>query len=140
MSNDWDFIGDLSIVSNEETEKLKELFLSHKLDCDKVWGNYECFLRKYEGRLMTAFGGIENEKFITPSLEYFIHPDRTPADFPLWVYAAYPDVMIWYRENSTIDKKALIRDSQEDLIKFVGNLVSHYKFITNRELESSIIL
>ena len=138
MEKDWDFINDLLNVYESSAEEIKRLFLSHQLDSNKVWGNYECFLRRHEGALMIAFNGIEKEKFITPSVKYFIHPQRISSEFPMWVIAAYPDVLVWYYTDLTIDKKLLIRNSQESLTKFLDNLVGQYKFIIKRELETGV--
>lgn len=138
MDDRWylEEFGSLYKVSSKDAAAMKELFLKHNLDADKVWGNYECILRRYESAAMVSFSGAEEEKFITPSLKYFIHPKRTPSsEFPLWVYAAYPDVMMWY--DLRIDGRQISMEvNQESVSKFLEELVNSYKSITNKELET----
>lgn len=119
-------------IPRNDADKIKDLFLGHNLNIDKVWSNYECLLRRHESATMVAFGGIKEERLITPSLKYFINPKRTPAEFPLWVYAAYPDVMAGY--DLATDEQTFIRE--ESLIEFLENLVSRYKSTINKELET----
>ena len=82
------------IIAKEDIDKAVDMFTSDKIDPQVFISNLEILIHGYISPL--NFSGVESKK-PSSSVQYFNITRRAPA-FPLWFYAAYPDVMKWFHE------------------------------------------
>ena len=149
----------LSIDSKEDVDDMINLFLLDKIDPQAFFANLETLFG------VTTFSGLlEEKKQSTPSMDYCAKLHHRAPAFPLWFYAAYPDVMVWFHkwqkkhgrechfdqdimatdtaklfgvniEDKNIDYKQILDNNERYRPKYLSNLVKHYKNTTGKKLE-----
>lgn len=158
----------LSIGStNEAKEIIEAFFVPDRVNPLIFWGNCEALVRGGSPSLLDL-AGQEKSYEPTPSLSPFMWIADRPGGMPLWFIAAYPDVLLWHRNQLREYKTAHGRDEdgfyaklygldltdpnlEERLDNFVdseGNLrpntlrilVQSYKDKTGREFETALKL
>jgi hypothetical protein len=151
------------IDTDEDIEYIIEnLLMINKIDPYKFIANHAALLRG-GGSSIRLFFGVEKDK-TTCSMAYFVHPGHIAPAFPLWFYAAYPDVMVWFHEwqkeyvkahnhnedaiaietaklfqinaeDATVDKDQIVNNNDKYRPQVLRNLVSSYINITGKKLE-----
>lgn len=146
-------------LSTEEIDYIIENFLvPHKIDPDKFCVNYAALLR--EGIIMSELSTKSEE--VTHSIIFYRHPDNRDPAFPLWFYAAYPDIIVWFQEyrrkllkspsyvddiitfkimtlfglnnmDEVTDEKKILNAKGKFKLCLLKNLVSNYTRITEQE-------
>lgn len=158
----------LSISSKEDVEQIIDLFIADKIDPRLFISNLGALLRRGMPSF-SEFFGIEKTHQPTPSIDYCARPGRRAPAFPLWFYAAYPDVMVWFHEwqkeygrshdynqdamvietaklfginieDETIDEDQIMDSDRKYLPKSLKNLAHSYKNITGKKLELQMTL
>ena len=100
LTDDEDF-GPL--VSPEEVEDVVALIVDRRIDIQRFIANLHALLT--QGRsssLSSAFSDVSDPGPALPttdSIHHFTAPLDRPFDTPLWVLAAFPDVIEWYDEK-----------------------------------------
>lgn len=142
--DDWKNALKKIVDKNQIDEILDEFVTKHKLNLDRFEANLERLTKTKKS--IANFFGIR-KLTPTPSINYF-NPGRIAPAFPLWFYAAYPDVMQWFHEY----QKSFMRNNNynEDLmalemvklfgIDTVGNTITKDKiFDNNGQYRSSML-
>lgn len=156
----------LSIASKEDVEQIIDVLIADKIDPRLFISNLGVLLRKGMPSF-SEFLGIEKTHQPTPSIDYCAIPIRLRAPVPLWFYAAYPDVMVWFHEwqkeygrshdydqdamvietaklfginieDETMEEDQIINNEGKHRPKYLRNLVKHYKDTTGKKLEVSV--
>lgn len=112
------------IALDENIEQVIDILMADKINLQTFMSNYEYLLR---GRMPSVYeylkeGGIGIPPIPTPSVKQVWGSPafRVPA-VPLWFYAAFPDVMVWFDS----EKQEIVRKHEGDRdaeIKELNNL------------------
>ena len=151
------------IIAREDIDGAVDMLVIDKIDPQVFISNLEVLMRGYISPF--NFSGVESKE-PSPSAQYSDITRRAPA-FPLWFYAAYPDVMKWFHEwqkeyarSIKFDDDQLITETMklfgvkaedinnnENLVlnkerqyrpEYLKNLVQKYKERTEKVLEAMV--
>ena len=156
----------LSIASNEDVEQIIGMLIADKMNPQVFISNLETLLR---GGIpsFNDFLNVGKTHQPTHSIDYCARPGRRAPAFPLWFYAAYPDVMVWFHEwqreyakshdydhdaeaietarllginieDETIEKDQIVNSKGKYHPKHLKNLVKYYKDTIGEKLEVSV--
>jgi len=77
-------------------EIISELFIPYKISPKKFVANLVTLLRGGTKSMKEFYTGVRDIEEGTASIGYFTRPGHIARAFPLWFYAACPDVMVWF--------------------------------------------
>jgi len=150
------------VISREDVDGAVDMIVLDKIDPQVFVSNLEVLIQGYSSPLNFAASGVESKE-PSPSVHHSDITRRAPA-FPLWFYAAYPDVMKWFDEwqkkcmqtvDFDLDKLAtettklfglkaedientnnsVLNNEKQYRPNYLKNLVQKYKEKTGKELE-----
>ncbi len=143
------------VIGKEDIDDVVDMLVADKIDPQVFVSNLEVLISGYMSPF--NFSGVD-KKEPSASVSYLNIARRAPG-FPLWFYAAYPDVMKWFHEwqreldnindLATESAKLFGIDIEGDATqldnimnsegkhrpKYLKNLVKNYKDKTNKSLE-----
>jgi len=151
------------VIVQEDVSGAVDMVTSDKIDPQVFISNLEILLRGYISPL--NFSGVESKE-PSPSAHYSDITRRAPA-FPLWFYAAYPDVMKWFHEwqkeyarsvkfdddklmvetmklfgvkaeNINNNENLVLNQERQYRPEYLKNLVQKYKEKTGKTLEAMV--
>ena len=82
------------VIGKEDIDDAVDMLIADKIDPQVFVSNLEVLISGYMSPF--NFSGVD-KKDPSPSVSYLNITRRAPG-FPLWFYAAYPDVMKWFHE------------------------------------------
>lgn len=153
----------LSIATKEDIEEIIEMLIRDKIDPQIFITNLTALLRGGIPSFNDFLLKKENNQ-LTSSINYCVEPGHRASAFPLWFYAAYPDVMVWFHEwrkgygrshdynddamaietaklfgidieDETLEEDQILNRRGENRPKYLKNLVKNYKAATKKTLE-----
>ena len=160
----------ISVESNKHIEEIIDIFVENKIDPQTFMSNWGYLLLK--SGILSMYDFFREKKQFPPIPTLSVKQAwaspafRIPA-VPLWFYATFPDVMIWFdskkqeiarkhegdlkAESKEMLKKLwganiktpnditqVLNKEGEALPKLLGQLVSRYKDETGNSLETSV--
>src|SRR3989339_515293 len=90
---------DGDLAPEEEIDGIIEMFCEDKIDLMLFISNIEALCKN-----PSQYG---NQTKPTPSIKHFIQFLNRALSFPLWFYAAYPDIMAWFNKQNANEDTAL---------------------------------
>lgn len=122
----------LQLVAAEELDDVVALMIQFRIDPQKFGGNLLTLVSRGRPSIFASISDGNDSLPSTPSIgKYESIVDRPGA--PLWLLAAFPDVMAWFNESRLETMEPQVR--QNDLYR---NLVAKYLSETGRTLETAV--